>query len=134
MPPPQQKLSQRTTSTPEEQQVASARKEVELEEGDLEDLQSSKEAQVTEQQMRTQMEEDTHTFPQDTPAISHQQEDLGQEDLPAQRDPIGFNWPGGEDVEGDRQTSCCCWWSLGGAQTVIFEFAGHFDDLSVSCE
>merc|ERR1711884_736314 len=55
MPPPQQKLSQRTASTPEEQQVTSARKEVETEEEDLEDLQSSKEAQVTEQQMRTQM-------------------------------------------------------------------------------
>ena len=98
---PQQKLPQRTTSTPadEEQQVAITRREVEVEEGEAQDLQSSKEAPTTEQQMRTQMEEDTQTFPQDTPAISHRQEDLRQEDLPAQGDPIGFGWAGREDVE-----------------------------------
>ena len=72
------------------------------EEEDLEDLQGSEEAQVTEQQMRTQMEEDTHTFPQDTPAISHQQEDLGQEDLPVQGDPIDFGWAGRFNYHGPR--------------------------------
>ena len=102
MPPPQQKSPQRTTSTPEEQQVTSARKEVELEEEDLEDLQGSKEAQVTEQQMRTQMEEETHTFPQNTPAIPHQQEDLEQEDVPVQEDPIGFGWAGKFNYHGPR--------------------------------
>ena len=53
---PQQKLPQRTTSTPadEEQQVAITRREVEVEEGEAQDLQSSKEAQITEQQSRPQ--------------------------------------------------------------------------------
>merc|ERR1712012_1484524 len=111
--PPQQKSSQRAASTPEEQQVASARKEVDTEEGDLQDLQSSleelealqssREAQVTEQQMRTQTEEDTHTVPQETHDNSQQQEDLEQEDLPIQRDHFGYNWPGREDVEEEEE-------------------------------
>merc|ERR1712020_316820 len=111
--PPQQKLSQRAASTPEEQQVASTRKEVDTEEGDLQDLQSSleelealqssREAQVTEQQMRTQTEEDTHTVPQETHANSQQQEDFGQEDLPTQRDHFGYNWPGREGVEEEEE-------------------------------
>merc|ERR1712209_232901 len=111
--PPQQKSSQRTASTPEEQQMASARKEVDTEEGDLQDLQSSleelealqssREAQVTEQQMRTQTEEDTHTVPQETHDNSQQQEDLEQEDLPTQRDHFGYNWPGREDVEEEEE-------------------------------
>merc|ERR1711978_153770 len=81
--PPQQKSSQRAASTPEEHQVASAGKEADTEEGDLQDLQSSleelealqssREVQVTEQQIRTQTEEDTHTVPQETHDNSQQQ-------------------------------------------------------------
>ena len=97
-------LQQKTPSPPagEEQQVASTRKEVELEEGEPQDLQSSKEAQITEQQMRTQVEEDTQTFPQDTPAISHRRENIRQEDLPVQGDPIDFGWAGRFNYHGPR--------------------------------
>ena len=77
-------LQQKTPSATadEEQQVASTRREEEIEEGDPQDLQSSKEAPITEQQLRTPVEPDTQTFPQDTPAISQRQEDLRREDLP----------------------------------------------------
>ena len=64
-------LQQKTPSTTadEEQQVASTRREEEIEEGDPQDLQSFKEAPITVQQLRTPVEQDTQTFPQDTPVI-----------------------------------------------------------------